>query len=157
VIAAPQASKYTGWSRNWCRGGVPELGGGFDCGNEEMSVGGQIYSVRLSEVRVILGHLPHGITRIGLPSHALVFTSNNRQPWLLALEPAPADFMAATGLAYIAIDEGGFTSSEACLEVHSIEESFGVSGIPTAPTPPDFAGAFCYTLRTLLAVRKNAR
>jgi hypothetical protein len=124
VVAAPQDSRYTEWARNWCRGhgGTPEHdGGGFDCGDGGISLGGEFFKVKLADVHVILGRLPRDVRFIGLARHALNLSRHNRVAWLLVLEPAPADFRAATGLTYIASDYGVFRSSIACVQLQSID------------------------------------
>jgi hypothetical protein len=150
VVAAPQASRYTGWSLNWCHGGVPEYGDGFPCDDGTLSMFGDIHAVRLADVQVLLGALPHGVRRIGLPQHALLAPWYSDWPWLLVLEPSPPDFAAATGLRYIAFDDGSFRDGHACLQRGSIGEEFGIDD-PTTGDP------HCYSMEMLVRLAKTTQ
>jgi hypothetical protein len=153
IVAAPQASRFTGWSRNWCHGGVPQSGAGFACSDGGLSVGGEIYKVKLSNVQVIIGHLSRSVAYVALPQHALSLSAFNRRMWLLVLEPASADFAEKTGLTYIASDDGAFDPSVACLQLRSIGEAFGIAEVPTSSS---LGGQNCYTLDTILGLSKRA-
>jgi hypothetical protein len=155
LVAAPQASKFTGWARNWCHGhgGRPEHSLTFDCEGGELSFGGEIYRVRLSGIRVILGKLPSGITHIALPGHALKIPWYNESPLLLVLERSPSDLAADTGLSYIARDYGWLDANVVCLD-SPLGEELGLA-TAVAALPGDYQN--CYTLGTVFGLRKRPR
>jgi hypothetical protein len=155
LLAAPQASRPTGWAHNWCHGhgGRIEHAMAFACEGEELSFGGEIYRVRLSGIRVILGKLPSGITHIALPGHALKFPWYNDSPLLLVLERSPSDLAADTGLRYIARNYGWLEANVVCLDSPLGEEL----GLATAVAALPGDNQYCYTLSTVLGLRKRPR
>ncbi len=152
VVATPQHSSSTGWSRNWCNDGRFEAGAGFSCADGGLSLGGEVYKVRLANIRVISGRLPPSVRYIGLPGHALRVPSHNRTPWALILTAAPPHFSAETGLSYFAMDYGQFHSSVACLSA-PIGATLGIPEPHTATDPDEPTWHNCYSLATILRLR----
>ena len=153
VVATLQDSKFTGWSRNWCDGGILEPGAGFGCSDGGLSFGGEIYKVRLTSARVVLGHLPTSVKYIGVPAHALRLPWYSERLWLLILAPAPTRFAADTGLTYFAADDGEFVSSVACLQFDPIGMTFGIQE-PASSVNPGHQS--CYALNTILHLSTSA-
>ena len=110
VHATVNSPVWTGWVRDYCNDGRPvefeKLSG--PC----MNLGSEINSATITNVRIVNG------TRIGdikivFVGHALP-KSYKRQHYLVLL-PSPADFRAATGLAYFAGDRDNFDAGKQCL------------------------------------------
>ncbi len=152
VVAAPRASVFTEWSRNWCNGGIPAKGFSPLCSDGGFSMGGEISSVFLYRPKVVVGSLLPGTTHIGIAHHALKVAANNSHQWLFVLERSSADFRGDTGLDYIAREYAQFESSVACLGT-PLQELFQLSVVPRT-TPPDREN--CYTLKTILGIREHA-
>ena len=89
VIATVTKPQYTGWQLDYCKGEE-------DC----LSIGGDIYKVRLLDVRALDGSRVARTITIGFPAHALREDFRARKQ--LHLVKASDDLRKGTALEYIA-------------------------------------------------------
>jgi hypothetical protein len=97
VVGTVTNPKGTGWTRDFCDEGRPVLSAP-NCAQ----IGGEIYRVKLINIRGKDSRLIAKKLTIGFPAHAL--TRKYRGTKRLRLERAPADFRNATGIEILATD-----------------------------------------------------
>ena len=92
IVSAPT---FTGWYRDYCQDG--EL---TDSSPDCLQHGGEIYRVRLLDVRTISGTRVADRLVIAFPAHALGHSFRSKKR--IELVSAPPEFAAATGILYFA-------------------------------------------------------
>ena len=147
VVGTPASAEYTQWRRDWCRGGIPALSDSIEvCSDGSFSHGGEIHSVKLRRVTVVLGDSPSDMERVAIARHGMHVTRRDSRPWLIVLEPSPEDFLKATGIKYLARAYGVFDAGEACLD----EPLSGITSLPAARTIEPSSAASCYRLSDIM-------
>ena len=103
IVATVTSSVYTGWARNWCSDGEPVKGDREESRPRCLQHGGELYRLRLSNIRSCTGEAISGTTFVLAASHGPRIPWYAPESWYFALKSASSDLALDTGAAYLAV------------------------------------------------------
>lgn len=105
---------YTGWARNFCHENELVRSSERWSSDNCLPHGGEIDAVVLESPRDADGKSLGRALRVGLPTHGLI--ASYRGSHNLILQRSPADFLAATGIAYVATVSDTYNAARRCFD-----------------------------------------